>query len=203
MSDEANGPPTPRVVELSEDVAQRQTWERRGDEGEQEWAAFQAYRDMHPRSLHNCGFVGNVRVASATLSTWYRKFDWERRVNAYDVVLDRIAFAQRKKALERSADDWMAQKLGALETLDKILDLELGKYLESAASGNGVGLIKPADLKGLLETSVKMRRLLKGETTENIGVGDTDISDMPLEEVIAWRERLKAMPKKEPKAGPS
>lgn len=193
---ELAGDVTPVVK--AEEVDVPAPWERQRGEGEREWTCFKTYRDMNPRNLHNCGMVGQIRVASAELSAWYRKWSWDARVEAYDVLTDRIVQAQRKRQLEQSVDDINADNLAILGTLRKFLSLEAGKYLEASADGGSIGLIKPADLKGLIEAVIKMQRLIHGETTENVGV-ETDLSDMPMDELRAWHERLKSkgdLPKK-------
>lgn len=146
--------------------------------------------------MHRAGFLGGVRVASGELSKWFTQHRWEERCVLYDVLTDRIIEAQRRRIIEQSADELAADQLASLNKLRRILSLELDKYLAAAEAGQGVGLIKPADLKGLLEVDVKLSRLIKGETTESIGVKESPgIKKMDADELMAWRERLKELEK--------
>lgn len=195
---EEQPPNTPRMPEATSVApADRQPWERLPEEGEREWAAFKAYRDMEPpRDFQRAGFLGGVRVAAAELHRWYRNHRWAERSAAYDVLTDRIVAEHRKKVLERSAEDITAEHLVTLQRLRRVLLLEVQKYVESAEASAAPGLIKPSDLKGLLEASVKLDRLIRGETTEEVGVQKTDLSEMSIDEIRAWRERIKGMSKK-------
>lgn len=196
MSDEEFGPETPKVVQI-EDTSVRHPWERQDGESERAWQCFQAYRDSPvPRYINrNATYVNNVRVASGEISKWYFANKWEERCTAYDVLTDRVMEAQRRRFLEESAQERAGAQLAALSKLRTILSLELDKYLEAAMAGNAPGLIKPADLKGLMETEIKMTRLIKGETTEEVGVSTSEgIDQLDPTELMAWRERLKKKP---------
>lgn len=194
MATEDRGPDTPRVIQ-PEDASIRHPWERQDGEGERAFQCFKAYRDQSPpRQVHRAGFLGGVRVASGELSKWFREHRWEERCLQYDVLTDRIIEAQRRRFLEQSVDDMAADQLASLNKLRRILSLELDKYMTAAESGQGVGLIKPADLKGLLEAEVKLTRLIKGETTEAVGVKESPgIKKMDAAELMAWRDRLKEL----------
>lgn len=186
------------VLAIVQDTSVRQPWERQEGEGEDEWTAFKGFRDMHPRVIHRAGFIGGVRVSSEKLSRWYRQWKWAERVEAYDVLTDRIVQAQRKKTIEESVADISADQLAYLGRLRRLIDLELGKFLEAAESGNGPGLIKPAELASLIDKEVKLTRIIKGESTENVDVR-TDLSGMDPAALMEWRARIKGLPSKDTK----
>lgn len=190
MSDEA--PLTPRAPALQPVTEDRELWERLPGEPEDAWACFRAYREMDsPRRMHMSGHLGGVKVATATLSKWYRVYRWEERTSAYDVLRDRIVAGQRKKILEQAAEEVTADHLAVLKDLRSFLALEVKKALENAQSTDAP-VMKPAELKGLIEVSVKMDRLARGETTEEVGV-QGELASTDLDEIRALRERFIAL----------
>lgn len=187
-----DAPLTPRV-QMPEDkpTAVREPWERQEGEGEREWTCFKAYRDMPvPRNLHRSGYLGGVKISSAELSRWYNTWKWAERTEAYDVLTDRIIQTQRKKTIERHTDEATADQLAMLAKLDEVISREVEKLLTASTGQNGVGLIKTSDLKGLIEASIKMRRLLTDQTTEKIGTESTDLSDLSVDDLVTLREEL-------------
>lgn len=185
MSDEEHGPPTPRIVDLE---AARQPWEKRKEESSEQWAAFQYYRDMHPRRIpRGSKFFGDIKANPWTVSRWCQQHDWVARVDAYDAMLDAITIEHNKRVVAETAESLTARGLNAALLMLEVSTLELEKYAEVARGGGGPGLIKPADLKGWLEASVKTIRLVRGETTENIGNGSEVYANLPLEAVRQLR----------------
>lgn len=183
---------TPVMPEMQTDaqLAQRRIYERQHGEPDDAWTCFEAYRDMDPpRRLMRSGYLGGVKVASATLSEWYRRWKWDERVEAYDVLMDRIVQAQRKKALEQAVDEVTADHLSMLKDLRSLVGIEIKKYLEATRSNDVAGMVKAADLKGLIEASIKMDRLCRDQTTDKTEA-EVDLSGIPLEELIACNERL-------------
>lgn len=139
--------------------------------------------------MSRIGHLGSIAVASGELSGWFRKWHWDERVAAYDVLSDRIVADSRKKFLEQATEEVTAEQMVALQSLRRLVTNELRKFVEASVAQDGVGLMKMADLKGLIEASIKMDRLVRGEATEKTEA-TVDLSGLSLDELRAWNERF-------------
>lgn len=172
---------------MSEDP--KPLWERLEGEPEEAWAAFRAYREMPPdeRLLKR---AASKRIE--TLSKWLRDWNWLARCEAYDAHFDRMRLEEREKIFRRTARDMAIDHMVALSDMRDLFTREIGKLNEaSRGSPDMHGLIKPGDLIKLAEVVVKLERLTRGQTTENVGNTDLDMSELSLEEVRALHALMK------------
>ncbi len=155
-------------------------WERQPAETEEAWLAFRAYRDMPPEERQ---IRRTAAKAISTLSRWYRDHNWDERVKAHDAVMDKISVEERKKIYERSAREIAIDHMEILADLRDIAKTELALFADSMRQQSMPGSIKPRDLVRFVEVGIKMDRLVRGETTENVGTTDLDVSKLSLQEV--------------------
>lgn len=158
-------------------------WERQTCDDDESWKAFVTYRDqLPPRRLIGYG----KGVSNNTLSKWYRDNGWRERVAAYDNHLDEIQRDEREKAVRQRASLVAAQQADLLTDAREILTRELEKLLSNSREIEG-SVLQPREIIRLLEQSIKLDRLIHGETTENNGP-QVDLSKLSTEELKTLHE---------------
>jgi len=133
-------------------------WDRQPGEGEKAWEAFRVYRDMEGRRSAR-GASEILRGDDATyggMGNWSVKWHWLARVNAYDRHMDRMETEGRAMAVKLMAarhamiaNEFIGKALKQLQTIDP-------------RTLNNDQLIK------WFKEAVKIERLSRGESTENI-----------------------------------
>ncbi len=159
-------------------------WERLEDEPEDAWDAFRRFRDMStPRQVKYA-----ATVQASTIFAWAGEWRWQERVSAYDRHTDGIRRAQREETLKQSEEDRMVAAIAMLAGAEELFNRELQKWIaESYASD--MSHAKLSDLTKLMNSVITMRRLVHGESTENVAhTGDFDLSKLSLDELRKWRE---------------
>lgn len=153
-------------------------WEKLPTENVNQYAQFAAYRDMaykggaeavdekgritynrrsEKRSLRRLATELNL-ANSRPLELLSVKFDWQNRVEAYDIDLDRRARQAQEEAVIKMREDHAL--LGA-QMIRKALPCLLKMPEEEISAG---------DLVRLAGVGVKIERLSRGESTENQSV---------------------------------
>jgi hypothetical protein len=161
-------------------------WERQDGEPEDAWAAFEKYRDMaSPRRIEYAA-IGVIR--RVTLFDWASTWRWQERATAYDRHTDGVRLAQREELLKQDETERTAAAIAMLAGAEDLFTRELKKLLaESEASDMSIAKIN--DLTKLMNSIITMRRLVHGESTENVAhTSDFDLSKLSLDELRAWRE---------------
>lgn len=159
-------------------------WERQTGEPDDAWAAFQRYRDMAaPRNMRYAAVVSQAKILS-----WANEWRWQERATAYDRHTDALRRAEREEMLRQDAQERTAKDIATLRGAEELLDNELKKMLaESHASE--MSLAKVSDLTKLLDKVITLRRLVHGESTENVSVStEFDLSNLSIDELRKWRE---------------
>lgn len=130
-------------------------WERQHGETSKAYEAFCVYRDLGPnRSIAKAGqSLGKNKV---TLEQWSRKYEWVKRVSAWDTEQDRVAreaqLDEIKKMRKRHADLANAMLVKAARALQRIPEDE----------------IKAVDVSRMVETASKLERLSRGDVGDVI-----------------------------------
>jgi hypothetical protein len=171
---------------MTEAVKVPEPWERQASESEEAWLAFKAYREMPPdeRLIKRAGVH-----RMATLSKWYRDHNWEDRCKAYDAHFDALSVEERERVFRRASKELAIDHMVALADMRELMSREFAKYLEASRSTEMHGLIKPSDLIKMAEAVVKLDRLVRGETTENVKT-EIDTSKLSLDELRQLEELL-------------
>lgn len=163
-----------------------QPWERQPYDTEESWPEFVAYRDSpRPRKAYSYrpGKRNPIQVAQ-----WIERHFWRERVAEYDRHLDAIELAEREALLAQSAREIAAQHMSLLHDARNVLSAELSKLLATVRASN-LEVMKPRDLRALLETTVKLDRLVRGEVTERVEES-TDLSHLSDEDLAKLESLL-------------
>jgi len=158
-------------------------WDRLPTEDDTQWGAFRNYRDMlPPRRIKDASIK-----STATLSAWYNQFNWAARVLAYDQHLDQMRRAEREALIKADARERAARHLSLVHGVQDVLDRELAKLAADSTASEAWGLLKVGEFTALMESAIKLERLVRGETTENVGV-KRDLSKLSLDELRTLRD---------------
>lgn len=136
------------------DPAPREYWDRRNDETDKSWQAFQMYRDAGVgRTARQVGEALGYHT-KGMVTKWSVRYDWPDRAHAYDAHLDRI-----KQRVDADAVVAMARRHAAIGAT------ALAKAYE-AILGINPSRLRPRDAIALAEFGAKLERLARGEATE-------------------------------------
>lgn len=153
-------------------------WERQPTESEEAWLAFRAYRDMPPEQrILRRSAVKTVEV----LSRWYRDHNWIDRCKAFDAHVDHVSIEERKRILEMASRDLAYDHAIMLADARELVSRELGKLVTVSRDTDMHGLLKPSEVIKLFDTTIKLDRLVRGQSTENIKE-EVDVSKLSLDE---------------------
>lgn len=159
-------------------------WERQPGEPDDCFNAFRYYRDMPmPRQA----LRASPMVGTNTLWQWCNKWSWIARASQYDDHISDLAIAEREALVKQSARDIQVQHMGILQGARELLEREVAKYLAISREAKGPSLLKPAELSKLLDSVVKLDRLVRGETTENVAPTE-DLSNLSVDDLRVMRE---------------
>lgn len=128
-------------------------WERQKGETSRAYEAFAAYRDMGPdRSQRKLG--QKLSKNTATIAGWSTKYEWVKRVAAWDAEQDRIArqaqIDEIKRMRKRHADLATAMLVKAAKALQRLPEDD----------------IKAGDVSRMVETAAKLERISRGDVGE-------------------------------------
>lgn len=145
--------------EVPEDI-----WERLPTENTEQYGKFCAYRDMaymdgrcvNKRSLRKLAKQLELQAARP-LELLSVKFDWSNRCDAYDKYMEQKSRETQEAAIIKMRED---HALLASQMIRKATKRLLTIPEEE---------ITTADLVRLADVGVKIERLSRGETTENVG----------------------------------
>lgn len=132
-------------------------WEKLPEETNRQYGAFCIYRDMGiGRSILKVAHEWSAGGHTSKLKEWSSKCHWVERASAYDEHIDEIKRARNEEAIiemtARHANYSLQIQEKAIEALNLIKPEEL----------------KPNDLIKWLDIAVKIERLSRGVSTENI-----------------------------------
>lgn len=168
-------------------------WERLPVEDDDAWGAFSGYLGMHPRerSVKRAGSYGTARKTA-----WYRDHNWEDRCAAYDKHMFAIVQKEREELFKRSAKEMAQEHASMLADVRDLGARELAKWNEASRLSDvpGMGGTKLKDVVKIVETAIKLQRLVNGETTENVGGGLdlTKLSEEEAETLFALMQKANA-----------
>lgn len=164
-------------------------WERQLIDTNESWQAFVLYRDMPPPRKTRRVFGPTV----LNVAKWYSEHAWEKRVAAYDAHLDKIRREERERIMAQSARDVAVEHMALLADARDVVSHELSLLANQAREQRVAGFIKPGDLIKLAEMTMKFDRLVRGETTENVGTGELDLSKLSDDEFDRYQELVAKM----------
>lgn len=139
----------------------RELWDRQKDEGSRAYEHFCIYRDFGPvRSFSKLVKDGRCTVKVQQLERWSHQWQWVERAEAYDDQFD----LQRRARLEKERLEMMERhaKVAMLgqSLLLKGLESKIAKVQQEGET------ISAGDLARLMDVTVKVERLARGEATD-------------------------------------
>jgi hypothetical protein len=136
-------------------IDDRMPWDRQEGETAKAFEAFQIYRDIGPERSQR-KVCQKLSKNTRTIADWSSKNNWVERCEKYDVYIDSETQKQKRKDIlamrERHAQTGMDLLAKAAKALQKIPD-------ES---------IKASEIAKMIDVGVKIERLSRGESTENV-----------------------------------
>lgn len=143
------------------------SWDRREDEDETSWVAFKCYRDQSaPRNLRRTAAALPDHTVLQVIDLANR-YAWRERCREYDLFVDKALQEERLDFLKQDARERTACHLALLKDARETVSAELRKLLEWTERTPGINVLQPRDVFKLLDSVVKLERLVSGETTEN------------------------------------
>ena len=144
---------------MSED--EKRAWDRLAGESSKAYHHFCIYRDMGAsRSLRQMANVSGCTSVRRQLNRWSSRWHWVERCQQYDDYLEYQLRAQQEK--ERREMSKRHAKIAMLG--QNILVKGMEELL--AKVQNGEHNLAPAELARLMDVSVKVERLARGESTD-------------------------------------
>jgi hypothetical protein len=169
------------------------SWERfEGIDTDQSWAAFVTYRDTPPEDRDRARLAEKHRVNVDTITRWRDDAMWDARIAAYDRWIDR----QRTRIPLRDLRAANVRHMKLARGLGELAAVECRKMLADAKRLVRENRLTPREIKQLADAAIKLERLTRGESTENVNTtNDLDLEKLSTEELSEIR-RLQAKAKK-------
>lgn len=168
-------------------------WDRQTGEKPSDYLLFEAFRDQAaPRSMRVLTYEFNIQMGDLFLISLTNK--WKERVLAYDAHFQAIVDQERAEILKQTVREVDAEHMRILAAGRELAVREIAKLL-SAAKQSTLSTLKPREALALVDSVVKLDRLVRGQTTENIGQ-DVDYSKLSDEE-LDMLEKIYGKAKKE------
>lgn len=164
-------------------------WEKQPTDGADDFEAFCLFRDqqIRPRKLLRLAHRWNT----AKLGQWCREHSWVERCAAYDAHVDTILRTEREGVLARDARENVTAQLSLLEDAQELVAREVAKLLERSQAVESAGVvIKTSDLIKLMDASIKLGRLIRGESTENVAT-KVDLTGLTVTELRTYLDLQK------------
>lgn len=169
-------------------------WERQEGETTKAFYAFTIYRDLgHNRSLSKVHenyieATSKTRSCLRTIAGWSSKFNWVKRVQAYDDYMDGLAREEKEKAVKEMQKRHL--------TLGMALQAKGAERLQNLDGKD----MKTRDAISAIAQGTRLERLIRGEPTERVrGEMVTTIREvgpMPWEKIPEAEEAMERIKKK-------
>jgi chromatin segregation and condensation protein Rec8/ScpA/Scc1 (kleisin family) len=141
---------------------EKREWDRQPGESSRAYAQFCLYRDMgQERSLRKLAAGGKPAANLRQLEHWSSRWKWVHRCQKYD---DYLAYQDRlRHEKEREQMNDRHAKIAVLG--QNIIVREMESLLAKAQSGGAQ--MTPADVARLMDVTVRVERLARGEPSES------------------------------------
>jgi hypothetical protein len=160
-----------------------EVWERRPDESDPAWQAFETYREQEPGKRSLSAVARQLSKSRPLITRWSQRYAWQLRTAAYDREVDR---------------QWRAQTMHlrrqAAEQDERLARAMLSKVVARLNSIDPASL-SARDCATWLDVATKVRRLALGEPDQRVehsgpGGGPIPVEDLSPEERRARLEQL-------------
>jgi transposase len=151
----------------------RYPWEQQKDEGNKAYQAFSVYRDMGA-NRSTSKVAQHFGKSKTLMDKWCGRWNWVERVMAFTLHNERL----EREAAENARIDMVKRHTQiALMVQQKVVEKLRGMTTKQ------VEQMSPSDLVKMIDVSVKVERLSRGESTENKQVTGADGGPIAVEDV--------------------
>lgn len=168
-------------------------YSKRIDESTEAFEAFACYRDMGTGRSH-AAVAYELSKSENLINRWSKKYNWVKRVHAYDAELDR-----RKRLVDlREIEKMRRRQTKTALAMQDLGNIELWRLLQKAKKGQKKGVVDIAHVIKLLEKGTTLERLNRGEPseiTQNLGSEALDLTGLSigeLRQLRAIRQKIRA-----------
>jgi hypothetical protein len=163
-------------------------WERQDEEPETAYTAFKGYVYQTPprRLVHSSAVQG-----TAQLSSLFNEWRWAERALAYDRHVQKIRDAEREALIKEDEKTRMASQLTMIKGLQQIANREITKLLRDTERSEAFGTVRVSELNKMIAAAITLERLIRGESTENVGMVDVNVQKLTIDE-LRELQRLQA-----------
>jgi len=156
----------PKKFELAEDIP---LFDRQPGEPDKAWQAFVFYRNLEGKRSQSAASVLYQKTyggkGGKSLRDWYAKlstrYQWRKRVEAWDRVLDRRVREQRIYAREEMQRRHI-ELAKSMQGIGALGARQLYNELKNRVAG-GAMILKPSEIAALMDSGTKLERLNMGE----------------------------------------
>ena len=154
---------------------EKQAWDRQPGESSKAYAHFCIYREMGPdRSVRKMSDLGECKAVVGQLWRWSSRWNWVERCKRYDDHLEYQDRVQQEK--ERREMHKRHAKIAVLG--QNIVVREMESLLAKAQKD---GHMTASDVARLMDVTVKVERLARGEPTDSHEVSGPGRGPMKLD----------------------
>jgi hypothetical protein len=165
-------------------------WERQHREPTRAFQAFATYRDMGPeRAIRK--LAQDINKSVTLLATWSVRWFWQERVEAYEDHMERI----KLRAQEQEREEMGKRQAHEGKTLQDFAVAALASLIGPDGRPKADARLTPSVVARLMEVGVKIERLARGESTENVKEdGGVMVVEFPVtvEDDEQWAARCRA-----------
>jgi hypothetical protein len=152
---------------------QTKPWNRQPLDDDEGWALFRLYLMLPiPRNL--ALFEQRHVIDGKILRKLHRKNHWQLRAKAFDNEVHKRFQDSVLQYVEDTAVEYGKRHIQILTKTGVLAERELNKLIEASMQSEGIGLIRTRDLIRLIEQTVKLERLVRGDSTEKVEIDNLD-----------------------------
>jgi Mn-dependent DtxR family transcriptional regulator len=162
-------------MEINSNVADRKPWERLPSESHVAFAAFKLYRDMKP-PRNKQDIAEKIGKSIKWVNDKAKKWNWEKRVEAYDDYMDQLELESRKEEIKEMIQRHIQQAI----LFQKVLLLPAESFLERLSNNEDFCQLsiekhfdKVIDAAQVLNKIIDIERKSLGEPNE---ITKTDVT---------------------------
>lgn len=162
---------------IAEGGEAKHSWDRHPREGNYAWSAFVTYRDLGPQNRSYRRVAEIHGKTEGTIAQFAHRWDWRRRIIEFDRWVDEKSQIAEVEAVK----EMRARHIKIAMSLQGAGAIALNKLIESERSGK-TRVLKPTELREMIDLGVKLERLNRGEPTD-LTRSELDMRSKPASEM--------------------
>lgn len=176
----------PKETPLPERFDNHAPWNRQPFDGPEAWPAFLSYLKMpRPRSVQ--ALAHRLGLPYEKMRKWYRDNGWKLRTKAFEDHIQNNWNDAVVATVVSSAEEVAERHLSIVRKGLELAHDQVDKLLNAAKQDMMHGLLTPSETIRLLETCIKLERLVMGDSTGKLDV-NLDLSALNEEELITLQQ---------------